>query len=108
MKTSFAAALAAALPLASSGAFAEGAATPRAHQRQQRQQHRIEQGMRRGNLTPREAMRLRRGRMNIRREIARAKADGVITRAERARIARMQNMESRRIWRQRHDRQHLI
>jgi len=107
MKTPFAAALATALLLASSGAFAADA-TPRAHQRQQRQQHRIEQGRRGGSLTRREAMRLRRGHMNIRREIARARADGVVTRAERARIARMQNMESRRIWRQRHDRQRTI
>ena len=104
MKTPFAAALATALLLASSSAFAHDGA-PRAHERQQRQQHRIEQGRRVGSLTPREAQRLRRGHRNIRREIARAKADGVITRAERARIARMQNMESRRIWRQRHDRQ---
>jgi len=107
MKTSFAAALAAALLLTSSSAFAEDG-TPRAHQRQQRQQHRIEQGMRRGDVTRREAQRLHRGHMNIRREIARAKADGVVTRAERARIARLQNIESRRIWRQRHDRQRTI
>ena len=107
MKTPFAAALAAALLLTSSSAFAHDA-TPQAKQRQQRQQHRIEQGMRRGNLTQREAKRLKRGHMNLRREIARAKADGVITRAERARIARLQNMQSRHIWRQRHDRQRTI
>ena len=107
MKTPFAAALATALLLTSSSAFALGG-TPKAHQRQQRQQHRIEQGVRHGKLTMREAKRLRRGHLSIRREIARAKADGVITRAERARIARLQNMESRRIWRQRHDRQRTI
>ena len=107
MKTPFAAALAAALLLTSSSAFAHDA-TPRAQQRQQNQQHRIEQGMRRGHLTPREAKRLRRGHMSIRRAIARAKADGVITRAERARIARLQNMQSRHIFRQRHDRQRTI
>ena len=103
MKTSFATALAAALRLASASAFAQAGA-PQAHQRQQRQQHRIEQGRR----TPREAQRLRRSHMRIRREIARAKADGVVTRTERARIARLQNMESRRIWRQAHDRQRTI
>ena len=102
MKTSFAAALAAALLLTSSSAFAHDG-TPRAHERQQRQRHRIEQGMRRGGLTPRETMRLERGHMRIGRAIARAKADGKITREEQAHIGRMQNMESRRIWRQRHD-----
>jgi uncharacterized membrane protein YebE (DUF533 family) len=102
MKTPVAAALAAVLLLSASSAFAH-AGTPRAHHRQQRQQHRIEQGMRRGGLTPRETMRLERGHMRIGRAIARAKADGRITRSERAHIARLQNMESRRIWRQRHD-----
>jgi uncharacterized membrane protein YebE (DUF533 family) len=102
MKTTFAAALAAAALLA---AASTSSADTRAHHRQIRQQHRIEQGMRSGRLTPRETMRLERGHLAIRRAILRARADGVVTARERARIARMQNMESRRIWRQKHDRQ---
>ena len=96
--------VAAALLAAASTAFA-ATETPRAHHRQERQQHRIEQGRRHGSLTPRESMRLLRGHRMIRREIARAKADGVVTRAERARIQRLQNRMSRRIWVQKHDRQ---
>jgi uncharacterized membrane protein YebE (DUF533 family) len=98
--------VAAALLVTATTAFAE-ASTPRAHERQVRQQHRIEQGWRRGSLTPRETMRLERGHRMLRREIARAKADGVITRAERARIQRMQNRMNRRIWMERHDRQRI-
>ena len=79
------------------------AATP--HQRQVRQQHRIEEGRRHGSLTLREGKRLQRGHRMIRREIARAKADGVITKAERVRIQRLQNRMSKRIWVQKHDRQ---
>jgi uncharacterized membrane protein YebE (DUF533 family) len=93
-----------ALLVTASSAFANTGA-PKAHQRQVRQQHRIEQGMRRGGLTRRETMRLERGHTRIQREIGRAKADGRITKGERARIMRMQGRESRHIWRQRHDRQ---
>ena len=35
----------------------------------------------------------------------RAKADGVVTKKERARIHKAQNVESKRIYRQKHDRQ---
>ena len=94
--------VAAALLITASTAFA---ATPEAHRRQVRQEHRIEQGWRHGGLTQRETMRLQRGHWRIQREIARAKADGRITRKERARILRMQRMESQRIWMERHDRQ---
>ena len=94
--------VAAALLAAASTAFAADG-MPRTHQRQVRQQNRIEQGMRRGGLTSREGMRLERGHWRIQREIARAKADGRITKEERARIMRMQNRMNRRIWWQRHD-----
>ena len=104
MKTLFAAALAVSLLAAAAPSFAN-TATPRAHQRQVRQQERIAQGMRSGQLTPRETMRLERRHLAIRRAMVRAKADGVVTARERAHIARMQNGESRRIWRQKHDRQ---
>ena len=99
--------VAAALLVTASAAFAS-TATPGAHQRQVRRQHRIEQGMRRGGLTSREGMRMERGHWRIQREIARARADGVVTKQERARIFRMQRMESRRIWMERHDHQRAI
>jgi uncharacterized membrane protein YebE (DUF533 family) len=99
--------VAAALLVTASSAFAN-TKTSDAHQRQVRQQHRIEQGTRRGGLTPRETMRLERGHGRVQRAIARAKADGVVTKRERARIVRMQRMESRRIRSQRHDHQRAV
>jgi hypothetical protein len=37
---------------------------------------------------------------------SRAKADGVVTRGERARLHQAQDVQSRRIYNQKHDRQH--
>lgn len=78
----------------------------RIEQRQQNQERRIEQGVNSGTLTPREENRLRRGEQRIENTQNRAEADGKLTAAERARIERQQNVESRRIARQKHDLQH--
>jgi len=95
------AALAATLTLP---AFAQ-ADTPGIDQRQMNQERRIDQGIASGQLTAREALRLERGQERIDRMEDRAKADGVVTARERARIQHAQNIESRRIWREKHDRQ---
>ena len=84
--------------------FADTTATPRVHHRQVRQQERIGQGVRSGQVTPREGARLEHGQARIERMKERAKADGVVTRAERARIAHAQNVQSRRIYRAKHNR----
>ncbi len=70
------------------------------------QQHRIAQGVRSGQLTPRETARLETREAHINRQEARMKADGKFTPAERARINREQNRTSRAIYRQKHDAQH--
>ena len=80
--------------------------TPVVDQRQARQQARIKHGVATGQLTVREAVRLERGQRRVAIGEARAKADGVVTRKERARLAHAQNVQSRRIARQKHDRQH--
>jgi len=80
------------------------AGTPREERREARQQARIGQGVASGQLTPRETVRLERGEQHIDRMEARAKAnDGKIGPAERARINRAQNRESRRIYRLKHN-----
>ena len=66
---------------------------------------RIEQGIRSGQLTPREVARLRQRQAEIERMEARARRDGVITGRERARIEIAQNDLSRLIRREKHDRQ---
>lgn len=86
-------------------AFAQ-ANTPGVDQRQINQERRIGQGVASGSLTPREANRLERGQQHVNNMETRAKADGVVTRQERARIHHAQDVQSDRIYRQKHDRQH--
>ena len=74
-------------------------------QRQDYQQDRIEHGIRDGQITRSEAYRLEQGERAIDRAQARARADGVVTPQERARIDRMTDRESREIYQQSHDRQ---
>ena len=79
--------------------------TPGIDQRQIDQAQRIDQGVASGQLTRREAARLERGQARVDALESRAKSDGVVTARERARIQHAQNVESRRIQRQKHDRQ---
>jgi hypothetical protein len=80
--------------------------TPNVDQRQLNQERRIEQGVASGSLTDREANRLERGQQRVDNIETRAKADGVVTRQERARLHQAQDVQSRRIYAQKHDRQH--
>ncbi len=77
--------------------------TPRVDRREARQHARIAQGVRSGELTPAEAARLRAGQRVVHRVERRAKADGVVTARERTRLARVQNHESRAIYRKKHN-----
>ncbi len=80
--------------------------TPRVDQRQANQEQRIDQGVASGALTEREANRMERGQQHVENMESRAKADGVVTRRERVRLHEAQTVESRRIYAQKHDRQH--
>jgi hypothetical protein len=71
--------------------------------RQDYQQNRIEQGIQSGQITRSEAYRLEQGERAIDRAQARARADGVVTPQERARIDRMTDRESREIYRDDHN-----
>ncbi len=79
--------------------------TPQMEKRDANQQKRIEQGVKSGELTRREAARLKAGERKIDRMETRAAADGTVTAKEKARINRAQNAESRAIHRQKHDAQ---
>lgn len=87
-------------------AAAQGTATPRFDQRQANQEARIQQGIQSGALTEREANRLEAGQERLQRMEDKAKADGVVTKQERARLQQAENVQSRHIQRQKHDRQH--
>jgi hypothetical protein len=95
-------AIAAALGFAFCGAAFAQAGTI---QRDVNQQQRIEQGLKSGQLTTREAARLEREEARVERDQARAMQDGKLTPAERARLAREQNKVSRDIYREKHDAQ---
>lgn len=86
-------------------AFAQ-TATPRIDQRQVNQEARIEKGVDSGALTQREAARLERGQQHVENMDSRAKADGTVTGRERARLQHAEDVQSRRIYREKHDRQH--
>ena len=77
--------------------------TPRVDRREARQHARIHQGVRSGELTPREAARLRMGQAHIRRMERRDKSDGIVTPRERVQLNRAQNRQSRRIYRLKHN-----
>lgn len=80
--------------------------TPRVDQRQANQERRIEQGVQSGALTARESARLERGQAHVQVLEDHAKADGKVTGKERSELARAQNRQSERIYRQKHDAQH--
>ena len=81
------------------------AGTPRLDAREQNQRERIAQGIRSGELTRPEARRLVRGEVRLHRHERLARADVVITRAERYRLDRHADRMSGRIYRQKHGRQ---
>ena len=75
------------------------------NQREYREQQRINQGIRSGELTRREARRLEAGLARVRIDERFARSDGHLSANERARLNRELNHESRSIYRQKHDRQ---
>ena len=79
--------------------------TPRFDQRQANQDKRIDAGVASGRLTENEAARLDKGQDRLESMEDKAKADGVVTKHERARLQQAENVQSRHIARQKHDRQ---
>lgn len=80
--------------------------TPRVDQRQINQEGRIEQGAASGRLSQQETMRMEKGQQHVENMEARIKSDGTVTRKERSRLHHAQGVQSRHIYREKHDRQH--
>ncbi len=80
--------------------------TPNIDQRQINQQQRIDQGVQSGTLTTHETARLEKGQAHVENMETRAKADGTVTQKEKAHLEHAENVQSRRIYKQKHDRQH--
>jgi CRISPR/Cas system-associated endoribonuclease Cas2 len=94
MKSTILAALiaAAALPVA-----AQTPSTPRVDQRQANQEARIQQGVKSGELTPKETAKLEKGQDKVQKMENKAVADGKATPKERAKLEKAQNKQSKKI-----------
>lgn len=84
---------------------AQAAEAPVIDQRQVNQEQRIEKGVESGQLNEREAARMNKQQDRVEKMEDKAKADGVVTNKERAKIGAAQNRTSRNIAREKHDRQ---
>ncbi len=73
----------------------------------QNQQQRIDQGINSGQLTPKEAGRLEAREAKIKQDEARMKSDGKLTARERKKLNKELDNASERIYKQKHDRQHV-
>jgi hypothetical protein len=85
--------------------FALAQSTPRIDNRQEKQNKRIEKGVETGQLTKKEAARLEKGQDHVEELENKATADGKVTKREKARIERAQDKQSKRIHKQRHDKE---
>ena len=81
--------------------FAQGTV----NQRERRQQKRIADGVKDGELTQKEARKLEKEQAKIHAAEAKAKADGEFTAKERAKIQKKQDKASRKIYKEKHDKQ---
>lgn len=78
----------------------------RINKRQARQDKRIEQGVASGQITNKEAAKLEAGQAKVQSAETAARADGKVTAKEHAKIEHMQDKQSKKIARQKHDKQH--
>lgn len=93
-----------ALSLLAFGAFAQ-TETPRIDARQTKQETRINNGVASGQLTANETKALDAQQAHVTNVENRAKADGVVTPAEKAHVTHVQNKANRSIRHQKHDAQ---
>ena len=95
--------MAVALMVSIAGVAAAQPGTRSVERRSARQELRIRQGVRAGQLTRRETVRLRQGQRHIRSMELRAPVDGQIGPRERGRLHRALDRQSVRIWRLKHN-----
>ena len=104
-KSTIIAMMLAALPAVALAQSTGTTSTPRVDQRQAEQQKRINQGVQSGQLTAKETARLEKGQAHVQKMENKAVADNKVTRKERAHIAHAQDKQSRKIHREKHDKQ---
>ena len=81
-----------------------GVRNPGIHKRQGNQVRRIKQGVRSGELTRAETVRLGKQQVRINRQKRHFKADGTFTKRERIAVHKRQNRASKNIYRKKHNR----
>ncbi len=79
--------------------------TPVVDKREDIQKERIKDGVKSGELNKAETKRLVKNQRHIKRTEAKAKSDGVVTPAEKAKLDKKQDKASKRIAKQKHDKQ---
>ena len=94
--------------MAMAQAPAGAVSTPRLDKREANQQKRIDQGVASGQLTAKETNNLDKREAQLAADEAAAKADGKVTHAERRKLEREANRDSKAIYRQKHDKQTAI
>ena len=104
-KSTIIAMMLAALPAVALAQSTGTTSTPRVDQRQAEQQKRINQGVQSGQLTAKETARLEKGQAHVQKMENKAVADNKVTKKERAHIAHAQDKQSRKIHREKHDKQ---
>ena len=97
--------LAALVATAAIPAIAAATQTPLVDQRQANQQDRIQQGVQSGQLTPKETAKLEKGQAKVETMKDKAAADGKVTAKERKKLAKAQNKQSKKIYKEKHDKQ---
>ena len=83
--------------------FAQNTNTPNIDKRQEAQQGRVAQGINSGALTSKEATNLEKRETKIENDKEAAKADGKVTRAERAKLQHEENKASKKIFAKKHN-----
>ena len=79
--------------------------TPRIDERQAKQEKRIEQGAKSGELTNKETTKLEKGQAKVQKMEDKAVADGKVTKKEKKHIEHAQDQQSKKIAREKHDNQ---
>jgi len=105
LKSLLAAALVVAFPVMALAQAPDTTSTKRIDKRQENQERRIDKGAQTGQLTGKEQKRLEKGQARVQKMEDKAMADGKMTKKERAHIEHAQDQQSKKIYRERHDKQ---
>ena len=95
----------AALPGVAFAQATDTPSTPRIDKRQAAQEKRIDQGVKSGQLTDKETKRLEKGQARVQKMENKAVADGKVTKKEKKHIEHAQDQQSKKIYREKHDKQ---